>query len=100
MSKRRRRRGGSPKGAPPDGENRSDVDVVGAGADKSPTSQGDDRSEAEPPVANVEPDVDAEQDFGLWLRRQREIRGIDIRAIAEASKISVRYLEAMEANRF
>lgn len=42
---------------------------------------------------------DAES-FGPWLRRQREGREIDLREIADASKISQRYLQAFEENRF
>ncbi len=38
--------------------------------------------------------------FGTWLRRQREIREIPLREIAEVTKISVRYLEALEQDRF
>lgn len=38
--------------------------------------------------------------FGSWLRQQREIRGISLREIANISKISIRYLEALEASRF
>jgi cytoskeleton protein RodZ len=38
--------------------------------------------------------------FGAWLRTQREARGVSIQAIAETSKISLRYLEAMEGDRF
>lgn len=38
--------------------------------------------------------------FGQWLRRQREIREIGLREIAETSKISIRYLEALEQDRF
>jgi cytoskeletal protein RodZ len=38
--------------------------------------------------------------FGEWLRRQRELREISLRDIAERTKISLRYLEAMEADRF
>jgi cytoskeleton protein RodZ len=38
--------------------------------------------------------------FGDWLRRQREVREISLRDIAERTKISFRYLEAMEADRF
>jgi hypothetical protein len=37
--------------------------------------------------------------FGAWLRRQREMREIGLREIAEASKISIRYLEAFEQDR-
>ena len=38
--------------------------------------------------------------FGSWLRRQREAREISLREIAEASKISLRYLEALEEDHF
>lgn len=38
--------------------------------------------------------------FGQWLRRQREMREISLRDIAERTKISLRYLEAMEEDRF
>lgn len=38
--------------------------------------------------------------FGDWLRRQREMREINLRDIADRTKISLRYLEAMEADRF
>ena len=38
--------------------------------------------------------------FGDWLRRQRELREISLRDIAERTKISLRYLEAMEEDRF
>jgi cytoskeleton protein RodZ len=38
--------------------------------------------------------------FGTWLRQQREARGIDLREIADHTKISFRYLEALEADRF
>ncbi len=38
--------------------------------------------------------------FGEWLRRQREMREIGLREIADHTKISLRYLEAMETDRF
>lgn len=38
--------------------------------------------------------------FGLWLRRQREAREVSLREIADKTKISFRYLEAMEDDRF
>ncbi|HYN20067.1 MAG TPA: RodZ domain-containing protein [Thermoanaerobaculia bacterium] len=38
--------------------------------------------------------------FGDWLRRQREMREITLRDIADRTKISMRYLQAMEDNRF
>ena len=38
--------------------------------------------------------------FGSWLRHQREARSVSIREIADNSKISLRYLEALEQDRF
>ena len=38
--------------------------------------------------------------FGGWLRQQREIRQIGLREVAEASKISLRYLQAFEQDQF
>jgi|CXWL01.1.fsa_nt_gi cytoskeletal protein RodZ len=38
--------------------------------------------------------------FGRWLRQQREVREISLREISETSKISLRYLEAFEEDRF
>ncbi len=38
--------------------------------------------------------------FGVWLRQQREMREITLREISDATKISLRYLEAFEDERF
>lgn len=38
--------------------------------------------------------------FGEVLKRERELREISLRQIAEATKINIRYLEALEENRF
>lgn len=38
--------------------------------------------------------------FGAWLRQHREIRGISLRDIADTTKIGIRYLEALEEDRF
>ncbi len=38
--------------------------------------------------------------LGTWLRTQREARGVSLVAVAESSKISTRYLEALESDRF
>jgi transcriptional regulator with XRE-family HTH domain len=38
--------------------------------------------------------------FGTWLRRQREAREISLREVADRTKISMRYLQAMEDDRF
>jgi transcriptional regulator with XRE-family HTH domain len=37
--------------------------------------------------------------FGSWLRRQREVREITLREISQESKISLRYLEAIEQDK-
>ncbi len=36
--------------------------------------------------------------FGEELRREREIRGISLKEIADATKISKRFLDALERN--
>jgi len=38
--------------------------------------------------------------FGDALKRQRELREISLREISDATKINIRYLEALEQNRF
>src|SRR5438093_10832895 len=38
--------------------------------------------------------------FGETLKRERELREISLRQISEATKINIRYLEALEENRF
>ncbi len=40
------------------------------------------------------------QSFGTWLRRQREVREIDLREIADSTKVSMSYLRAFEEDRF
>src|SRR5919108_116085 len=37
--------------------------------------------------------------FGDNLRRERELRGVELREVAEATKISIRFLEALEQDR-
>ncbi len=44
--------------------------------------------------------INPDDSFGIWLRRQREIREIGLREIADSTKISLRYLEALEQDRF
>jgi cytoskeletal protein RodZ len=38
--------------------------------------------------------------FGEWLKRQRDLREISLREISDTTKINLRYLEALEENRF
>ena len=52
-----------------------------------------------PPWAPGDPNAEGGS-FGAWLRRQREMREIDLHEIAERTKISLRYLQAMEQDRF
>jgi cytoskeleton protein RodZ len=37
--------------------------------------------------------------FGDTLRRERELRGVELREVAEATKISIRFLQALESDR-
>jgi cytoskeleton protein RodZ len=68
--------------------------VVGEGA------AGARRPNRQPPPWEKEAVSTESGSFGDWLRRQREVREIGIRDIADRTKISLRYLEAMEADRF
>jgi cytoskeleton protein RodZ len=52
------------------------------------------------PGGDPGPAVLPQGSLGAWLRAQREARGVGLREIAESSKISLRYLEALEADRF
>lgn len=45
-----------------------------------------------------EPIVDRTPDFGHELKRARELRGISLKEIADSTKISKRFLEAIERN--
>jgi cytoskeletal protein RodZ len=38
--------------------------------------------------------------FGEELKRERELREIELREVAEATKVNIRYLEAIERNDF
>jgi len=51
------------------------------------------------PAEKIPGDVETES-FGTWLRRQREGREIDLREIADTSKIGLTYLQAFEDDRF
>jgi cytoskeletal protein RodZ len=52
-----------------------------------------------PPWAPGDPEAEGGS-FGAWLRRQREMREIHLHEIADRTKISLRYLQAMEQDRF
>lgn len=40
------------------------------------------------------------ESFGSWLRSQREVRQVELETISQSSKINIRYLEALEQDRF
>src|SRR6266478_147140 len=50
------------------------------------------------PDQDPQPQVSELASFGEELRREREIRGISLKEIADATKISKRFLEAIELN--
>jgi cytoskeleton protein RodZ len=58
------------------------------------------RTVLRPPPWDKAAEADSGSSFGTWLRRQREAREISLREIAERTKISMRYLQAMEDDRF
>ncbi len=60
---------------------------------KEPQDNSDERTDDAPLLAESE-------SFGTWLRRQREVREIDLREIADSSKVSMSYLRAFEEDRF
>ncbi len=66
-----------------------------SGAEAGLAAAGAERAEPERGPASA-----GEASFGTWLRRQRELREIDLREIADKTKISLRYLKAMEQDRF
>src|SRR5258708_19018254 len=50
-------------------------------------------------MSDIEPQPHSElATFGEELRREREIRGISLKEIADATKISRRFLDAIERN--
>ena len=40
------------------------------------------------------------EDFGSYLKHERELRGVPLDEIAQSTKISIRFLRALEENRF
>lgn len=71
----------------------------GAGPAETPPGAGPGAPKRQPPW-DKPPEGESTAAFGDWLRRQREMREISLRDIADRTKISLRYLEAMEADRF
>jgi transcriptional regulator with XRE-family HTH domain len=48
----------------------------------------------------LERSANPHQSFGTWLRSQREHRDVSLREIADETRISMRYLQALEEDRF
>lgn len=48
----------------------------------------------------LERSANPHQSFGTWLRSQREHRDVSLREIADETRISIRYLQALEEDRF
>lgn len=44
--------------------------------------------------------AEARAEFGRWLRQQREVRDIELDEVARATRVSIRYLQALEEGRF
>ena len=72
--------------------------VTGPGGAAGPG--GPKRTILRPPPWDKGAEAESGSSFGKWLRRQREAREISLREVAERTKISLRYLEAMEDDRF
>jgi cytoskeleton protein RodZ len=72
--------------------------VAGGGGAAGPGGAG--RTVLRPPPWDKGAQAESGASFGTWLRRQREARDINLRDVAERTKISLRYLEAMEDDRF
>jgi cytoskeleton protein RodZ len=84
-----RRDGGPRNGGPRDG---------GGGASDRGTPE---RPPREAPAVGLPGPWDHQaESFGAWLCRHRRVRGIELREIAEDSKIGMTYLQAFEDDRF
>lgn len=90
--------GGEPATADEGGEPSGSWEAPRQRGARSGAEAGSGAARAESPLVSGEPSADVA--FGTWLRRQREMREIDLREIAERTKISLRYLKAMEQDRF
>ena len=73
--------------------------MCGAAALVAAEGRGPTRVKMAPPMPEHDPQTHSElASFGEELRREREIRGISLKEIADATKISKRFLEAIERN--
>src|SRR5215212_9772661 len=80
-------------------QRRNGGDGQGAGPAETPPGGGPNTPKRQPPW-DKPPEAETTAAFGDWLRRQREMREISLRDIADRTKISLRYLQAMEDDRF
>jgi cytoskeleton protein RodZ len=74
--------------------------LASASAAGSGASGGPKRTVLRPPPWDKSSEAGSGSSFGTWLRRQREARQISLREVADRTKISLRYLQAMEDDRF
>ena len=105
MSRRQRKRRSRPARGPAAGVAERDP-VTSSGRDGNP-GRTPGLTPAEPPsydppgrTDEARGDAAPMTSFGEMLRRERELRGITLREVSEATKISIRYLEALERNEF
>lgn len=80
-------------------QRRNGGDGQGTGPAETPPGNGPGAPKRQPPW-DKPPEAETTAAFGDWLRRQREMREISLRDIADRTKISLRYLQAMEDDRF
>jgi len=66
----------------------------------TPRARRETSAEEQPANAMAKPWEGEGGSFGSWLRQQREIRNITLREISDNTKIGLRYLEALEDDRF
>src|SRR5512137_791652 len=66
-------------------------------------SSSDSQELAPPPMVfppeEIAPELPKELNFGLYLRRERILRGISRDEVMRVTKVSPKYVEAIEANR-
>ncbi len=59
-----------------------------------------DMSDENQAAPSAESSAGEAESFGSWLRSQREVRQVELGLISQSSKINIRYLEALEQDRF
>ncbi len=97
-----------PQEAKPDRRKAGAKERKSSGARGSGTRSAETRGRGEAEAQDVEvraagspgPWDHESESFGAWLSRHRRVRGIELREIAEDSKIGMTYLQAFEDDRF